>query len=104
MKSRKAHEHKFEYTVRIIIHRRVSALSADQRMEERGVRGRPNLEMGRAWLQLEGVVPTHVPCPISEGRIRGSSLDRSGSEHGETRERARARYGIVQVNIQTDYL
>jgi hypothetical protein len=98
-KSRKAHKYKFEYTVRIVIHGRVSALSADQRTEDRRVWGHPNLEMGRAWLQLEGVAPTRVPCPISEGRIRGSGSDRSGSEHGETRERARARYGIVQVNI-----
>jgi hypothetical protein len=73
--------------VRIVIHRRVSALSADQRTEDRRVRGHPNLEMGRAWLQLEGVAPTRVPCPISEGRIRGSGSDRSGSEHGEMRER-----------------
>jgi hypothetical protein len=48
MKSRKAHEHKFEYTVRIVIHGRVSAPSADRRTEDRRVRGHPNLEMGRA--------------------------------------------------------
>jgi hypothetical protein len=90
--------------VRIVIHGRVSAPSADRRMEDRGVRGCPNLEMGRAWLQLKGVAPTRVPCPISEGRIRGSGSDRSGSKRGETRERMRARYGIVQVNIRTDYL
>jgi hypothetical protein len=59
-------------------------------MEEHGLQVCLNSEMG-AWLQLKGVVPTCVPCPIcrrSKKGVpawteRGPSSERVGEDEGK---------------------
>jgi hypothetical protein len=76
--------------VRSVILGGALAPSADRRMEYHRFRVCPNSEMGRAWLQLEGVVPTCVPCPIcrrgKDGVPARTKRGPSSERMGEMRE------------------
>jgi hypothetical protein len=76
--------------VRNVILGGASAPSVDRKMEYHGFQVCPNSEMGRAWLQLKGVAPTCVPCPICRRSDKGvparTERGPSSERMGETRE------------------